>query len=91
MRNHVVRVGRGRLAVLVLTGLAVLGAAAGAREIVGVQPYSLDQPRVPAVLSPAGNGAPLSYPSALTGQRVFAFDWYPRHGGQPHRPQPHRA
>ncbi len=76
MRTSGVRDGRWRLAVLVLSGLMALGTAARAREIVGVQPYSLDQPRVPAMLSPAGNAAPLSYPSALTGQRVFAFDWY---------------
>jgi hypothetical protein len=61
---------------LVLAGMACLGAAAAATEITGVQPYALDQPRVPAMLVPADGGAPLSYASELTGQRVYAFDWY---------------
>ncbi|NCO42971.1 MAG: hypothetical protein COZ06_12025 [Armatimonadetes bacterium CG_4_10_14_3_um_filter_66_18] len=45
-------------------------------EINGVQPYALDQPRVPALLTPASGGAPLWVYSELHEQRLFAFDCF---------------
>jgi hypothetical protein len=63
-------------AVLVLVGLTAFGTVAAAYEITGVQPYALDQPRLPGMLSPLSGGPPLSYESALTGETAYAFDWF---------------
>lgn len=40
----------------------------------GVQPYALDQPRVPALLQPLEGGGPLSVYSEEVERKVFAFD-----------------
>jgi hypothetical protein len=52
------------------------GRPAGALEVEGVQPYALDQPRVPVLLRPVGGGAPLSMHSEMMGQQLFAFRCY---------------
>lgn len=59
---------------LVLTALLVL--PAGALEVDGVQPYALDQPKVPALLRPADGGQPLAAYSELMGRDLFAFECY---------------
>ena len=56
--------------------LSVSSPQAAALEVQGVQPYSLDQPRVPAILRTPDRGIPLSTYSQLFEQRLFAFDCF---------------
>lgn len=74
------RVGGWRFLTLVAVWMGVWASGvlttAGALQINGVQPYALDQPRVPALLAPASGGPPLSAYSELVGQRVFAIDCF---------------
>ena len=59
---------------VVLAGWIVL--PAGALEVEGVQPFALDQPKVPALLRPAGGGEPLASYSEIMGRDLFAFQCY---------------
>ena len=47
-----------------------------ALEVQGVQPYALDQPRVPAILRTPKKGIPLSTYSELVDRHLFAFDCF---------------
>ena len=65
-----------RLLGIIGTLLMVVPLTVRALEVEGVQPYALDQPRVPALLRPAGGGDPLTTRSELTGQNIFAFECF---------------
>ena len=71
------RVAAGLFAALVFAALLLAALPdAAALEVRGVQPYALDQPRVPAILRTPDKGIPLSAYSELLNQRLFAFDCF---------------
>jgi len=65
----------GVLAALIAPG-ALSRAQAGGRRVEGVQPYSLSQPRVPALLRPPDGGRPLTWESEFRKQPSFRFSCF---------------